>query len=154
MLSAKKKPGRPPKKASERRRKPGVHGRNRLKLSVPESEKLQGFKLKWYNDTGTNLYEKTKQDDWDFVSYEEIDGSIGEAEHSENFGSRVRYLVDTDVNGNPIYAYLMKKKKEYVEEDKKELRQARAEREQALKRGNDRIENMYDAGETRIERSS
>ena len=150
----KKKPGRPPKKASERRRKPGVHGRNRMKLSVPESPKLAGFKLRWYNDLDTNLYDKNTLDDWEFVSEDEVEGFVGEGNNTEGMGSRVSVLVDTAQNGNPIYAYLMKKKIEYVEEDKADLIKERNEKEQALKRGNDRIENMYDAGNTRIERSS
>jgi hypothetical protein len=150
----KNKVGRPPKKASERRRKAGVHGRNRMKLSVPESPKLNGFKLRWFNDLDTNLYDKNKLDDWEFVSEDEVDGFIGERNNTEGLGSRVSILVDTAQNGNPIYAYLMKKKIEYVQEDKAELIKERNEKEGALKRGNDRIENMYDAGNTRIERSN
>lgn len=126
---------------SDRRRKPGIHGRGRKKLTAPE---IPGFHTAFVNDLGTRLYDKTVQDDYEYVTREEVGDFVGEDGKSNNdLGSRVRVLVDKSENGEPIYAYLLKKKVEYFNSDRQEMEDDRMKREDELRRGNDRIENQY-----------
>ena len=128
-------------KKSQRRRKAGIHGRGRQKLTAPE---ILGYHCAFVNDVDTRIHDKTVNDDYEFVLRKEVDDSIGEDGDSNNdLGSRVRVLVDKSENGKPIYAYLLKKRLEYVTADKNEREKSRMEREAALRRGNDRIENQY-----------
>ena len=149
MEIGRKKRGRPAKaapveatetKETTRRRKRDIHGRKRQKLTTPE---LPGYFLKWVNDTGTNLHAHHQEDDFEFVTKDEIGNHIGEdGDGNTDLGNRCRLLVDTDENGNPIYAFLMKKPMEFHLEDKEAAEQARLEKEAQLKRGSDQIENI------------
>jgi len=126
---------------SERRRQPGIHGRGRQKLTAPE---ITGYYTAFVNDVGTRINDKTVHDDYEFVTREEVGDHIGEDGKSNNdLGSKVRVLVDKSERGEPIYAYLLKKKLEYVEADRAEKEEIRMEKERALRRGNDQIENQY-----------
>lgn len=128
-------------KKSQRRRKAGIHGRGRQKLTAPE---ILGYHCAFVNDIDTRIHDKTVNDDYEFVLRSEVNDSVGEDGTSNNdLGSKVRVLVDRSENGQPIYAYLLKKKIEYVTADKNAREEARMEKEQALRRGNDRIENQY-----------
>ena len=128
------------KKQESRRRQRGVHGRGRLKLSVPE---MPGYYCRWCNDVMNNLHDLTHSDDYDYVTRAEIGDDVGESgDGNTDLGSKVRVLVDKDDNG-PIYSYLMKKKLEFHEEDKSLKEDDRRSKEQSLRRGNDQIENQY-----------
>ena len=51
--------------------------------------------------------------------------------------------MDKDEYWKPIYAYLLKKKHEFHEEDIAENEDQRRGREESLRRGSDKIENQY-----------
>jgi len=120
---------------STRRRKRGVHGRGRQKLTVPE---IPGYYLRWCNDTGSNMFDITTNDDYEYVLRDEISNQVGESgDGNTDIGSKVRVLVDKDENGSPIYQYLMKKKLEFHEEDVVENERLRRKRESSLRRGDD-----------------
>ena len=128
------------KSRTERRRKSGEHGRARLKLSVPD---LPGYFCYWANDTGTRLHDLTRDDDYDYVSKSEIGDHVGESgTGNSDLGTKVRVLVGTDDNG-PVYAYLLKKKLDFHQEDQAEKEAERRKKEEALHRGSDQIENQY-----------
>ena len=132
------KGGRPRKE--QRRRAGTVHGRGRLKLNTPE---IPGFHCRWVTDEGTRINDFTVLDDFDFVERSEINDQVGEAgDGNTELGSRVRVLVGKD-NGKPIFQYLLKKKLEFHKEDKRKSEESRREKENALRRGSDRIENQY-----------
>lgn len=138
MIGSKGKPGRPRKE--ERRRAGTVHGRGRKKLEVPE---LPGYYLRWVTDAGTRIHDFTKLDDFDFVEKREIGDHVGESgDGNTELGSRVRVLVGKDENG-PIYQYLLKKKLEFHREDLRKNEDKRRDKEDALRRGSDRIEHQY-----------
>lgn len=124
-----------------RRRQRGVHGRARQKLTVPE---IEGYYCRWVNDVDNKLHEATVADDFSHVLREEINDSVGEAgDGNSDLGSQVRVLVDKDEHGIPIYAYLLKKKQEFFDEDLAENEAIRLEKENTLRRGSDKIENQY-----------
>lgn len=132
--------GRTPRK-SERRRQPGIHGRGRQKLTAPQ---IDGFFTAFVNDVGTRIHDKTVLDDYEFVTKGEVNNQVGEdGKSNSDLGSKVRVLVDKSAEGQPIYAYLLKKRLEYVKADKAEIEASRQEKEADLRRGNDRIENQY-----------
>jgi len=139
-----KKRGRPPKKNVERRRKKNVYGRGRYKLTTPE---IQGYMTRWANDDGVRIQALTEQDDYDFVLKSEISNEVGDPdiEGNSDMGSQVRRIVGTKENGEPLYAYLLKIRKEFYEENQKEKQDEIDEVERQIKRGQFKqpIENKY-----------
>lgn len=121
------------------RRRRGIHGRGRQKLTTP---KLPGYYLRWVNDVDTNIYDRTVQDDYDYVKKSEIGNHVGEqGDGNSDLGSRVSVLVDKDNQGNPIVAYLLKKKTEFHDADMDKKESFRIEQEKSLKRGTDETGN-------------
>lgn len=147
--------GRPPK-VPRRRRKGKLNGEN-LNLKVPE---ITGYETRWANDQKNRIYQLTQLDDWDFVTAEEIADPnnpdkplVGEKTHNPNAegSSRIRALVDKDKDG-PVYAFLLKKRREFVEADKREKSEAKAAKLKDIKEGRaSPMEKQY--GEVRIERA-
>lgn len=131
MIGMKRGPGRP-RKESDRRRKPGIHGRGRQKLTTPD---IEGYVCRWVNDIGNRLQEKTQFDDWTFVEAREINNEVGEdGDGNQELGSQVRRAVGT-YEGKPLYAYLLKKRIEFYEEDVENNEEARRVKEDTLRRG-------------------
>lgn len=115
--------------AERRRRKDTTLNRmGEDKLGVPASwleaggvldrSKWQG---RWINDAANRMYNLTKADDYDPVSF---DG--GEAPEQQ-----VRRPVGTDEAGQPIYAYLCRKPLPFFEEDQ----QRKVEQTQVAEKG-------------------
>lgn len=115
----KKKAGRPPKVVRRRTRTIGGH---RVKLSAP---KIMGYVTRWANDDGIRIHDLTENDDWDFVFKEEITRedrvSVGDPDISNVVkpGEKVSVPVGTK-DGKALFAYLLKKKREYFDADFKE----------------------------------
>ncbi len=135
-MTEKKGPGRPRKEPRRRRRNVGGY---RVKMSAP---KIPGFETYWANDIKNRIHELTVEDDWDFVTKEEVtkDGrvDVGDPDISNVVApgeSRVSIPVGTH-EGQPLYAYLLKKKKEYYDADKKEASKRIDEVEKQLHRTN------------------
>ncbi len=107
-----------------RRRKDSTLDRvHDLKLALPpEFEDDKDHDYRWANDTGSRLYDLTKRDDWDLCGSENPEASDED---------RVRRPVGTDKLGKPIYAYLVRKPKTFVEED----RMAKESRLQDMEKG-------------------
>lgn len=95
-----------------RRRKDSTLDRvHDLKLALPaEFEGDTEYDYRWANDQGSRLFDLTKRDDWDLCGSENPEASDED---------RVRRPVGTDKLGKPIYAYLVRKPKAFVEEDRK-----------------------------------
>lgn len=104
---------------TERRRKPGATTVMGLKLHVPAEAKSQQYEYRWVNDTGQRVQSMTA-DDWD-------PAPMGEA------STEARY-VGTD-SGKPINAVLMRKRKDWYEDDQKAKRSNLAETDKAIQRG-------------------
>lgn len=95
-----------------RRRKDSTLDRiHDLKLALPaEFEDDKDYDYRWANDVGSRLFDLTRRDDWDLCGSENPEASDED---------RVRRPVGTDKLGKPIYAYLVRKPKTFVEEDRK-----------------------------------
>jgi hypothetical protein len=119
-------------KAERRRRKGGTLNRMaQMKLDIFEPSQLdmRNYVYRWVNDEGGRLRMATQADDYDFVKGSEIKGFNAGATDSEG-GETVRMLTGTDKNGNAVYSYLVKKPREYFEED---MEQAVTAREDMMK---------------------
>jgi len=98
-------------------------------MNVPVEMIGNEWVTRWFNDQKNRPYKMNQFDDWEFVDAKEItDPSTGKpivGEKTKNTeldgGERVRMRVGVDKDG-PIYAYLMKKRREYCEADEAEKR--------------------------------
>lgn len=91
-----------------------------VKLSVP------GYHLYWCNDIDNQMME-AQAGGYEFVTAKEI-GEIRD-------DSQVRRLVGTKKDGSPLYAYLLKIRDEWHEEDKAQLGKLDDQFEAAIRRG-------------------
>ena len=128
--------GRPKKGPVRRRDKAKIDG-TRFKLYAPE---INGFVTRWVNDLNNRVHMLTNFDDWDFVSSQEISAQDGRAIVGDPSvtpelapGDRVARIVG-QVEGKPLYAYLLKKRKEFYEQDQAEKESDLLEVESQLKR--------------------
>ena len=128
--------GRPKKGPVRRRDKEKIDG-TRYKLYAPE---INGFVTRWVNDLNNRVHMLTNFDDWDFVSSQEISDQDGRAIVGDPSvtpelapGDRVARIVG-QVEGKPLYAYLLKKRKEFYEQDQAEKESDLLEVESQLKR--------------------
>ena len=90
------------------------------------------YAYRWINDDDVRLFQKTKQDDWDFVS----DG--GEVANGANtdLGDRVSVIVGTKPDGSPRKAYLCRKLRKFYDDDEKKKATDLDEQLAQLRRGN------------------
>jgi hypothetical protein len=99
-----------------------------LQLGVPADKMDAQYQYRWINEGehSRRLTALTVRDDWDVVRSKDI-GREGD--------EPVRHAVGTQKNGEPHYAYLCRKRKEFVEEDAKRKHRITEERTAALRRG-------------------
>lgn len=89
----------------------------KLDIFGPEQLDLENYVYLWANDDGVNIRQMTRNDDYDFVSTDEIIGGFDiEATDSES-SDRIRILVGNKKSGDPMYAYYLKKPRAFWEED-------------------------------------
>lgn len=120
--------GRPPRVEAvaehRRRRRAGTLNRMaqfKLDCIEPDDLDLANYVYRWVNDESSRLRQLTKQDDYDFVTMGELgDGFDPDSTDSETDG-RVRMLVGTQKSGGALYAYLLKKPRQFWEDDNEEM---------------------------------
>jgi hypothetical protein len=121
---------------AKRRRRAAVTGLN-LKLAAPERA---GMQRRWFNDVPGRLAEANE------LAYGHVkDASI----KSDGTDSRVRRLVGTQANGQPLYAYLMETPVEEYQAGIQEREEIHAAVDTAINEGRDatgRITNGYGEG--------
>lgn len=118
--------GRPPRQEAEterRRRRTGV-------LDVMSHDRLNPFDpgmldpnymYRWQTDEAGQLRHLTVNDDWDYVDASELDGFDLSQTDSES-GERIRLIMNGAQAGpNAVYGYLLKKRKDFWEEDRHAL---------------------------------
>lgn len=103
----------------------------RIPFGVPKTKlgvnlSIPGHYLYWCNDI-ENQIEEARAGGYEFV----IPKEIGEVRED----SQVRRLVGTKKDGSPLYAYLLKIKQEWHEEDKAQLAEIDDQFERAIRRG-------------------
>ncbi len=129
-----------------RRRRHGTLNRMaqfKLDCIEPEDLDLENYVYRWVNDQSSRIRQLTKQDDYDFVTLDELgDGFDKESTDTESTG-RVRMLVGGSANNAPIYAYLLKKRRAFWDADNMEMAEFRqAQMEQRVYQG---VETESDA---------
>jgi len=118
------------KRERRRRRKGTITRMAQMKLDIfdPAELDLANYVYRWVNDEDNRLAMLTRMDDYDFCNTSDIKGfdaarsAIDTDSESDN---RVRMIVGTNKGGHPVYSYLLKKPRDYYEEDQEEGVRAR-----------------------------
>ncbi len=113
----------------ERRRRRQGGSLNRMvqfKLDCipPECLDLENYVYRWVNDEAGKIRIATKYDDYNHVPVSELKGFDPEGFDGEG-GETVRMLAGNDKFGNPVYTYLLKKRRSFWESDNEEVVNAR-----------------------------
>jgi hypothetical protein len=101
-------------------RERGVFNGTNKKLSV--KTEIPGYQLRWFNDTPGRLDAAVSRSWWEFVTQDEI--AVADTnkvvQRNSDIGNKVRAVVGVTDQNEPMYAYLMKIKKEWFEEDQQD----------------------------------
>lgn len=93
----------------------GTEGKLRIGHQIP------GYHLHIFNDTPGRI-EQALNVGYEFVHPDEVGGTaVNVVSRNTDIGDKVRFLVGTDANNEPQYAYLMKLRQEFYEEDQNAL---------------------------------
>lgn len=114
----KRGPGRPSRQQeaqTQRRRRTSLGDDRNLKLYVPEQAKDPAFEYRWVNNRPGRVRHLTQEDDWDVVPSDKLGGDP-DPEKSIGLGSNLE-RVGNQVTGESMI--LVRKPKEFFEEDKK-----------------------------------
>ena len=123
----------PEQKRAARQRIPFGIPRSKLSVSVD----VPGYHLHWVNDEGGRVF-AAEQGGYEFVTPQEVG--------REGSDTRVRVHVGTTESGDGLFAYLMKIRQEWYEEDQAEIQKNLDQVEYAIKNGtfeNDPSQNRY-----------
>ncbi len=82
---------------------------------------LENYVYRWVNDERGKLRLATKLDDYDFVEVSELGDGFDRESFDGESEERCRMTVGTNKQGNPTYAYLVKKPREFFEADQNEI---------------------------------
>ncbi len=132
--------GRPPNaridRATEvqtaRRRREGMGAERNMKLHVPESAKDPNFVYRWVNDRQGRVRQLTKQDDYEVVSSTELTGGDAETLTGTSEGTVMKRTGDSRIGESVV---LLKKPRNYYENDKAEEQKAIDARDAVLRKG-------------------
>ncbi len=122
------------KDGAPQRLKRGVFNGTRGKLIV--DGEIPGYHMHIINDDRSRLQDATTNG-YEFVSPDEIKG-VSEnvvSRNGELGKDRVRFLVGSQENGQPMYAYLMKIRQEWYDEDQAELQAQNDKVDEAIRKG-------------------
>lgn len=103
-----------------RTRQRGVFNGTNLKMDVMTV--IPGHDMRWFNDTPGRI-SKAEAGGWDFVSDGEVEMSDSNKVTNKNsdLGGKIRAIVGVTDNNEPLYAYLMKIKSEWRQEDQDDM---------------------------------
>lgn len=115
------------------RKKRGSFGATRTKLGV--DVQLEGYKMYWMNDEVGRITDALDYG-WEHVTSAETTSSGND--------EKVCRLVGKKESGEPLYAYLMKIRQDWYEEDQSEQQKVNDAYDAAIRRGsNERVEGGY-----------
>lgn len=98
---------------------------------------VQGYHLHILNDSPGRI-DQALQTGYEFVSPNEVGGVANNVvSRNTDLGDKVRFLVGTGPNNEPMYAYLMKIEQDLYQED-----------QQAMQTRNDRVDEAIRGGKT------
>lgn len=127
--------GRPSRQEAEapvRRRRSGildVMQHSRLNFFGPGMLDQENYVYRWINDEQGRLSYLTRNDDYDFVSAEDLGPDYDPSQTDSENGERVRMIVGETKSG-PLYAYLCRKPRSFWDADndeRSEFHEARLE---------------------------
>lgn len=124
MAEANQRPTRADEVRQERRRKRGSTVVSGLKLHVPTDKLDQRFEYRWVNDVPGRVQQMT-DNDWDRVEDPSIASGVGSVPTVHVSGS----------SATPMSAVLMRKRKDWYEDDQKEKNKPLDEIDAAIRRG-------------------
>ena len=104
------------------------------KLSMAVTVEIPGYHLCWMNDNG-NVEEAT-EGGYEFVTKGETELENGVAPSNVDMADKIKMKVVTMEGGAPLYAYLMKIRNEWYEEDMALIHQENKKIEDAIVGGN------------------
>lgn len=108
---------------------------NGTKAKLTVGRQIPGFHLHIFNDEPGRI-QTALEGGWEFVHPDEV-GGVGERVTSVNtdLGDKVRFLVGTGDNGDGAYAYLLKIKQEWYDEDQAALQERNDLVDSAIRNG-------------------
>lgn len=113
-VEAARNPVKQVRTTSERARR-GVFNGTQQKLTVQGD--IEGYHMHIFNDIAGRI-EEALSAGYEFVSPTEIGGtSVNVVSRNTDLGDKVRFQVGKDDNGGPLYAYLLKIRQEWFDED-------------------------------------
>ena len=134
-------------KGEQRRERRSAFNGTRGKLSI--NGQIPGYHLHIFNDTTEGRIQQALETGYEFVSPEEVGGvTTNVTDRNTDIGDKVRFLVGS-ADGKPLYAYLMKIKQEWWEEDQKAMQERNDKTDAAIRGGKiDGVDNtgFYNAG--------
>ena len=116
-----------------RERVRNVFNATQAKLTV--NKQIPGYHLHIFNDEPGRI-QTAIDGGWEFVTPDEV-GGVKDSVTSGNtdLGDKVRFLVGTSEKGDGLYAYLMKIKEEWWEEDQAEIQKRNDRVDDAIRGG-------------------
>lgn len=119
--------------ARQRTRKRNVFNGTETKLRV--SNQIPGYHLHIFNDIAGRI--QTALDaGYEFVAPSEVGGvSVNVTDRNTDLGDKVRFLVGRTETGEPMYAYLLKIRQDWYEEDQAALEQRNMLIDEAIRSG-------------------
>ena len=116
---------------NERRRRKGMGLESAMKLTIPEDAKDPDYEYRWAEGSPQRITQLTKYDDYDVVTSEQIASDS----RQNGLGVTPERHGGVDEQGNAYSMVLLRKRKDFYEEDQKEKQARVDEREKAIKRG-------------------
>ena len=132
----------------ERTRQRGAFNGTRGKLQVGNT--IPGYHLYIFNDTPGRIT-AASENGYEFVAPNEVGGlTANVVSRNTDLGDKVRFLVGSN-DGEPTYAYLMKIKQDWWDEDQKDLQKKNDQTDAAIRAGKltkegTSSEGFYNAG--------
>ena len=127
--------GRKPRQQEERDRRRRRGAGDYLagqKLGVNEEFlDRKNFEYRWINDDGQRVQSLTVQDDWDLID----DPSKAGKEDVDGLGTKVAKVVGRNDAGQPLYAYLARKRRDWHEEDQRKKQEPLDQIDETIRRG-------------------
>ena len=116
-----------------RERVRNVFNATQAKLTV--NKQIPGYHLHIFNDEPGRI-QTAIDGGWEFVTPDEV-GGVKDSVTSGNtdLGDKVRFLVGTSEKGDGLYAYLMKIKEEWWQEDQAEIQKRNDRVDDAIRGG-------------------
>ncbi len=136
------------------RRKRGTFNGTQAKLSADVDKiRAQGYHVHIVNDLDNRISELLDRG-YEFILSHEVDGiTTNVVSRNTDIGDKVRFLVGTQKTGDPLYAYLMKIKQEWYDEDMRDIQDRNDKIDESIRRGKTAIGdsgNFYAQGDIKM----